>query len=292
MSQSALIDLSHVSVLCIDDDPVIRSVIRFALQRHGCGDVVQAHGGTEALDLCAGRNFDLLICDFQMAPMNGLDFLRELAKTGLGEGWPVIMLSAETNPATIQEAQEFGVRAWVGKPVSAQTLVEQVGTVLHLTGQNVRSRHDPELRGMAERHQARLMAALNAAEEAAQSLDLRPREAVFLVQTLRHALDDVSEHARTLNYGLGVLLAARASDLVTAMVRNPGTAARGHAATAGALGTMITAMKRVAHNRMEGDGAEAGLKLLSMIDGIVGPILTALGTARPGGSSPGPHPPV
>src|SRR5258708_5407698 len=131
MSQSALIDLSSVSVMCIDDDPVIRSVIRFALQRHGCMDGVQAHGGAESLDLCAGRRFDLVICDFQMTPMTGLDFLRELAKSGLGEGWPIIMLSAETNPATIQEAHELGVAAWVSKPVSAQTLVEQVGIVLH-----------------------------------------------------------------------------------------------------------------------------------------------------------------
>ena len=45
MSQSALIDLSNISVMCVDDDPVIRSVVRFALQRHGCQDVVLAHGG-------------------------------------------------------------------------------------------------------------------------------------------------------------------------------------------------------------------------------------------------------
>ena len=47
MSQSALIDLSSVRVLCVDDDPVMRSVLRTALQRRGCREVVQAHGGTE-----------------------------------------------------------------------------------------------------------------------------------------------------------------------------------------------------------------------------------------------------
>ena len=47
--------------------------------------MVQARGGAEALDLCAGRSFDLLICDYQMAPMNGVQFLRELAGSGLGE---------------------------------------------------------------------------------------------------------------------------------------------------------------------------------------------------------------
>ena len=45
-------------------------------------------------------------------------------------------------------------------------------------------------------------------------------------------------------------------------------------------------MKRVAHNRMEGDGAEAGLKLLSMIDGMVGPLRAALTPAAPAGHPP------
>jgi two-component system chemotaxis response regulator CheY len=277
MSHSALIDLSDISVMCIDDDPVIRSVVRFALQRLGCRDVVLAHGGTEALDLCAGRRFDLLICDFQMAPMTGLAFLRELAATGLGEGWPVIMLSAESGPATIQEAHDLGVCAWVGKPVSAQVLIENVGTVLHRRGQISRSLNNPEVQAMTERHHARLMASLRAAEESVQRLDLRPREAVVVAQSLRHMLDDINEHARGLNYELITMLVGRAADLVQAMARNPGAAARGHTATARGLRTLITAMKRVAQNRMEGDGAIAGLKLLEMIDGVIAPVRSGLG---------------
>jgi two-component system chemotaxis response regulator CheY len=277
MSQSALIDLSNIGILCVDEDPVIRSVVRQALQRHGCQDVVLANGAAEALDLCAGRTFDLLICDHQMRLMTGLEFLRELARTELGEGWPVIMLSAESDPATIQEADDLGVRAWVGKPVSVQALVENVGTVLLRTGQISRSRQDPELQAMAERHHARLIAALRTAEEAAKGLGLRPRESVALALALRHAMDDITEHARTLGYGLITMLAVRALDLVMAMARNPGAAARGHAAAARALGTMITAMKRVAQNRMEGDGSVAGLKLLEMIDGLVAPVRASLG---------------
>jgi two-component system chemotaxis response regulator CheY len=277
MSQSALVDLSPVSVLCIDDDSVIRSVVRSALQRHGCRDVVQAHSGLEALDLCAGRTFNLLICDHQMAPMTGLEFLRELADTGLGEGWPVIMLSADTDPATFQEARSFGVQAWVGKPVSVQTLMEQVGTVLRLSGHIGTRAPDPEMLAMTERHHARLMAHLRAAESSTQNLSMRPREATNIVHGLRQIFDDVAEHARTLSYGLITMLAGRATDLVAAMERNPGAALRGNSSIIHALGTMITAMKRVAQNRMAGDGGEGGLKLLSAIDGIIGPVRAGLG---------------
>jgi two-component system chemotaxis response regulator CheY len=276
MSQFALIDLANVSILCVDDDPVIRSVVRSGLQRHGCKDFAQAHGGPEALDLCAGRDFDLLICDFQMSPMTGLDLLRELANAGHRASWPVIMLSAETDPATIQEAADLGVCAWVGKPISVQTLMERVGTVLGDRGRLNLSHQDPELRAAADRHQARLMAALRTAEETVRSLDFRPRDTTILAHGLRQTLDDIAELARTLDYGLVVMLAARATDVVAAILGNPAAAVRGHAATARALTMLVTAMKRVGHNRMSGDGAEAGLKLLEKIDGLIAPARAGL----------------
>ena len=277
MSQSALIDLSSVRVLCVDDDPVMRSVIRSALQRRGCRDVVQAHDGLDALDLCAGRTFDLMICDFQMAPMTGLDFLRALANSGLGEGWPVIMLSAETDPRIVDEAQTLGVSAWVGKPISVHMLIERVSAVLRLHGHITGAAMDGEMKAMTERYHARLMTVLMSAEEASQSLSFRAREAAHLAHTLRHALEEIAEHARTLGYGLVSLLSARALDLVMAMERNPPAASRGHAGAARALTTMVTAMKRVTQNRMEGDGAEAGLKLLEKIDAIVDPVRASFG---------------
>jgi two-component system chemotaxis response regulator CheY len=276
MSQTALIDLSNVSVLCVDDDPVIRSVVRFALQGHGCQDVVLAHSAVEALDICAGRKFDLLICDLYMTPMTGIEFLRELISSGLGDGWPVIMLSGETAPDTIHDSQQLGVRAWIGKPVSVQVLIETVGAVLQRSGQISRSREDPEARAMVERHHARIMAGLRTAEETTRALALRPREIVILAQTLRRALDDITENAQTLGYELVAMLAARAIELTDAVARKPDAAARQHAAEAGAFGTLITAMRRVAQNRMEGDGGVAGLKLLQKIDGIIGPVRNIL----------------
>jgi two-component system, chemotaxis family, chemotaxis protein CheY len=276
MSHSALIDLSSVRVLCVDDDPMIRAVIRSALQRRGCREVVQAVGGMDALDLCAARQFDLIICDYAMTPLNGLEFLRALANSGLASGWPVIMLSAEANPATIQEAEVLGVSAWVGKPVSVLTLIDRISAVLRLHGQLSGSGQDGELLAMSDRCHARLIATLGAADELCQSLKFRSREAPHLAHGLRPILDTINENAQTLGYGLVTLLANRALDLVLAMTRNPSAAARTHAETAGALGTLVTAMKRIAHNRMEGDGAEAGLKLLERVDGLVDPVRASL----------------
>lgn len=275
MSLSTLIDLSSTRVLCVDDDPVMRSVVRSALQRRGCREVVQANGGIDGLDLCAGRTFDLVICDYQMSPMTGLEFIRALINSGLGEGWPIVMLSAETDPATIQEAHALGVSAWIGKPISIQTLIERVSGVLRLNGR-IDAAPDSELIAMGERYHARLMAALTILEETAHGLGYRAREAAHLARGLRHPLDAISETATALGYGLVTRLVGRARDLTSAMERNPTAAARGHADTARALGMLATAMKRVAANRMGGDGAEAGRRLMGKIDGIVAPVRAAL----------------
>jgi CheY-like chemotaxis protein len=275
MSQSALIDLSSVRVLCIDDDPVMRSVIRTALQKRGCRDVLLAHGGMDALDLCASRTFDLIICDVRMHPMTGLDFLRALANSGLCPGCPVIMLSGDTSPDTIQQAWDLGIAAWIGKPVSVHALIEQISIVLRRLGQIGGMARDGELRAASERYHARLMAALASAEDTVYALSFRAREAAYLAHDMRNTLTEIEEHAHTLGYGLVGMLAVRAADLTAAMVQNPIAASRGHAAASQALGTLVTAMKRVAQNRMEGDGAEAGLKLLEKIDRIVDPVRAA-----------------
>ena len=133
------------------------------------------------------------------------------------------------------------------------------------------------MQAMAERYQARLMAALMAAEEAIHSLSFRGREAVNLAHGLRHMFDNINDHARTLGYGLVTMLVERATDLVAAMARNPAAAMRCHADTARVLATLATAMKRIAQNRMEGDGGEGGFKLLQKIDRIVDPVRSGLG---------------
>jgi two-component system, chemotaxis family, chemotaxis protein CheY len=272
MSQSAHNDFSSLRVLCVLDDAVIRSAIKSALQRKGCRDVVQGNGGMDALDLRMGRTFDLIVCDLQMQPMTGLDFLRALSTSGLAANWPVIMLGAETDPAIIKEAQTLGVSAWIGKPVSIPVLVDRVSAVLRLSGQITGSTIDPERAALTERTHSHLAITLNTVEETVRGMSLRAREAAALAHGLRPLLDAISGHANTLGYGLVGSLCGRAIDVTSAMVRNPSAAMRGHADAARALGALVTTMKRVSHARTMGDGGEAGAVLLGKIDSILDPV--------------------
>src|SRR4051812_11183974 len=109
MLPSALVNLSAVRVLCVDDDPVMRTLIGSVLKQRGCRDFVQAHNAAEALKQCEAGDFGLIICDYRMAPTDGIAFLRTLSERGRGAGWPVIMLSAESDPVPVAEALALGV---------------------------------------------------------------------------------------------------------------------------------------------------------------------------------------
>ena len=269
MVASALIDLSQVSVLCVDDDPVMRTVVRAALNQRGCCDMVQATDGEKALDLCTGRRFDLIICDFHMTPMDGHGFLRELGQRGLGKGRPVVMLSADNDPAAIAEAQALGVHAWLVKPISARQLVEHVGTVLGLGG-------DSAVISLSERHHAKLMADVASLQELLASLPYRERDRPGTWRAMWRLLHGMSGQADMDAYALVRELARRGADLLRATEHNPALAAAHHSEIAQAITSITTAIRRVAQNRMLGDGGDVGVTLLSRLDGFIAPLRVSL----------------
>lgn len=266
MSSPSLIDLSQVRVLCVDDDPLMRSIVRAALQKQGCRVIEQAQGGHEALALCANHGFELVICDYQMAPMDGLVFLRALRDAGHGAGWPVIMLSAEGDPATIGAAQDLGISAWLPKPISVIRLIERIGAVLGL-GNAVAGQVDGGgWDGVAERFHTQLMAAIKAAEDLLATLPYRQRDRVALIRALLNAFARIGDHAQALGFELVRALGDRATSLLRAAERHGGVPAFRDTEVSTAIGSIITAIKQVARKRLRGDGGVAGLKLLNAMD--------------------------
>jgi two-component system chemotaxis response regulator CheY len=286
MVSSALVDLSQISVLCVDDDPVMRTVVRAAMQQRGCRDIVQATDGQEALDFCAGRRFDLIICDLHMAPMDGQTLLRELGERGLAAGRAVIMLSADHDPAVVAAMQGLGVGAWLAKPISAHKLVERVAAVLGLvaplTADATSAAHGEE----AERHHTKLLADVVVLEELLGSLPYRERERPATWRAMRRLLQGMAAIAGTFGYGLIAELARRGDELLRAAEAHEAAAATHHAAVSQGAATIVTAIKRVVQNRLHGDGGEPGLRLLGRLDDFLAPLRARL--EKPEKDSPSP----
>lgn len=123
-------------VLVVDDNPVVRSLARFALESAGIG-VRDAADGVEALQVIAGPHggeIDCVVLDIMMPGLSGhevLEALRE-AKGGRTDARPaVLMLSCKTDDADVARAFELGAGDYMTKPFEPDALVAAVRTLMY-----------------------------------------------------------------------------------------------------------------------------------------------------------------
>ena len=110
-------------VLVVEDSRTVRAALLEAL--HGPGfEVLAAGDATAALDLLAQRRFAVVLADYQLPGMTGLDLLATLR--GAHSEAPLILYSAYMTPELAAQARDFGVTAVLEKPVSLERLVEVV----------------------------------------------------------------------------------------------------------------------------------------------------------------------
>jgi two-component system response regulator AtoC len=102
-----------ISVLVVDDDPLLRKLVTEQLSRSGF-DAVSASSGEEALASLRATDYDVVLLDIRMNGMTGLDALREIRK--LDDAPEVVMLTADTSLGTGLEAMRLGAYDYLTKP--------------------------------------------------------------------------------------------------------------------------------------------------------------------------------
>lgn len=126
-------------VVCIvDDQPSLRQMLRFALNIHGL-KVVEAENGVDAFERLASHEIDMLIVDWQMPKMDGMELLRQLRKTEKYADIPVMMISCRDDLEARREARSLGVLSWLKKPFRITEVQRAVESALHLCNQPERS---------------------------------------------------------------------------------------------------------------------------------------------------------
>ena len=127
------IDFSSTRILLVEDERFIRSTIKQMLRTLGSRDIREAADGAEALTvLDAGFLPDVVFCDFQMEPMDGLTFVRRIRESPdpVRAKLPIIMLTAATDEATVRTAVGLGIGGYMVKPVSPKQLGERIDATL------------------------------------------------------------------------------------------------------------------------------------------------------------------
>lgn len=121
-----------LDALVIEDDAFQRSLIVQALKVIGLASVREAGDGEAGLKACMARLPDIVVCDIEMTPMGGLDFLRALRRTRSGavRSIPIVFLSSHAESDTVREAIAAGVDAFIVKPPTLRTLKARIDAVL------------------------------------------------------------------------------------------------------------------------------------------------------------------
>jgi CheY-like chemotaxis protein len=123
-------DPKTVSVLVVDDNAYMRAIVGEVLRAIGVGRVLNASSGAEALEEINAFNPDVLIVDWEMSPMNGIELVERIrAGEGPDRAVPVIMISAYTRRIDIEAARRSGVDEFVAKPITTQKVVSRLQEV-------------------------------------------------------------------------------------------------------------------------------------------------------------------
>jgi len=117
-------------VLVVDDSSTMRKIIANALKKVGCDEVIEAGNGQEGLQQLSSSAVDLVVTDWNMPVMNGLEFVRELRGLASCASIPVLMVTTNAETADVSGAKEAGVNDYVVKPFTPDTLKDKISAVM------------------------------------------------------------------------------------------------------------------------------------------------------------------
>ena len=120
----------NMPILIVDDYKTMLRIVRNLLKQLGFDNVDKATDGSEALTKLRGRNYGLVISDWNMEPMTGFQLLKEVRSDAkLGET-PFIMVTAESKIENVITAKKASVNNYIVKPFSVATLKTKISSVI------------------------------------------------------------------------------------------------------------------------------------------------------------------
>jgi two-component system chemotaxis response regulator CheY len=120
----------NMRILVVDDFQTMRRIIVNLLRQLGFTNMVEADDGTTGWDRLQTEQVDLVISDWNMPKMTGIDFLKNVRSSDKFKTLPFIMVTAEGKRENVVAAVQAGVSNYIVKPFNAATLKEKLVKVL------------------------------------------------------------------------------------------------------------------------------------------------------------------
>ena len=119
-----------MNVLIVDDYKTMLRIVGNLLKQLGFSNIDEATDGATALEKLRQKPYGLVISDWNMEPMTGLQLLKEVRSDIKLKTVPFIMVTAESKPENVVAAKQAGVNNYIVKPFNAATLKMKISSVI------------------------------------------------------------------------------------------------------------------------------------------------------------------
>jgi two-component system chemotaxis response regulator CheY len=116
----------NMKIMIVDDFATMRRILRNILKQIGFKNIIEADDGKHALKELKKEKVDLIMCDWNMPEMPGIDLLKKVRADDELKEIPFVMVTAEAQKDNILEAVKSGVSNYVVKPFTAETITEKL----------------------------------------------------------------------------------------------------------------------------------------------------------------------
>ncbi|MCA9472454.1 MAG: chemotaxis response regulator CheY [Nitrospira sp.] len=117
---------TNMKVLVVDDMSTMRRIVKNVLKQIGYSDIAEAENGQDAMAKLKTGGFGLVVSDWNMPVMPGIELLRNVRADADLKSLPFLMVTAEAQKENIIEAVQAGVSNYVVKPFTAEALQEKL----------------------------------------------------------------------------------------------------------------------------------------------------------------------
>lgn len=132
-SMGAVFDRKDLRFLVVDDSGTMRRIVSKCLKEIGADAVIEASDGADGLSkLKSSGKIDVVLTDWNMPVMNGLEFLKKVKEDPALRGIPVVMVTTEAEKSNVMEAIKAGARNYVVKPFTPEDLKRRIEQTLGL----------------------------------------------------------------------------------------------------------------------------------------------------------------
>ena len=126
--------MADFTCLVVEDSPMMRQLIVFALGRIKDLHVTEADDGVDGLRKLASARYDIILTDINMPIMDGLKLVKRVRSDPMHKETPIIIITTEGSTEDRQRALQLGANAYITKPIQAPQVIAKVKELLKMSG--------------------------------------------------------------------------------------------------------------------------------------------------------------